>query len=57
MKKQKLNIKVRDLEPLKNVTGGRRRHHRHHGLHAMEARAINPRVGEERDGLGLLGLR
>jgi len=25
MKTQKLNIKVRDLEPLKNVTGGRRR--------------------------------
>ena len=30
MKKQKrkLSIKVRDLEPLKNVTGGRHRHHR-----------------------------
>jgi hypothetical protein len=25
MKTQKLNIKVRDLEPLKDVTGGRRR--------------------------------
>ena len=32
MKKQKLNIKVGDLEPLKNVTGGRRQHHRHHTL-------------------------
>ena len=32
MKKQKLNIKVRDLEPFKNVTGGRRQHHRHHRL-------------------------
>jgi hypothetical protein len=33
MKKQnKLSIKVRDLEPLKNVTGGRHRHHRHHRL-------------------------
>ena len=28
MKKQKLNIKVRDLQPLKDVTGGRHRHHR-----------------------------
>jgi hypothetical protein len=34
MKKQKkLNIKVRDLDPLKNVTGGdRHRHHRHHKI-------------------------
>ena len=32
MKKQKkLSSKVRDLEPLKNVTGGRR-HHRHHKI-------------------------
>ncbi len=32
MKKQKkLNIKVRDLDPLKNVTGGRR-HHRQHKI-------------------------
>ncbi len=31
MKKQKkLNIKVRDLDPLKNVTGGAR--HRHHKI-------------------------
>ena len=31
MKKQKkLNIKVRDLEPLKNVTGGGK--HRHHKI-------------------------
>ena len=30
MKKQtKLNIKVRDLEPLKDVTAGRRRHRSH----------------------------
>jgi hypothetical protein len=58
MKKQnKLSIKVRDLEPLKDVVGGRRRRHGRHGLHAMEARAINPRVGEYRDGLGLFGLR
>ena len=53
MKKQnKLSIKVRDLEPLKDVTGGRRRRS---GLHAMEARAINPLVGEYRGGLGLIG--
>jgi hypothetical protein len=31
-KQNKLSIKVRDLEPLKNVTSGRRRHHRHHRL-------------------------
>jgi hypothetical protein len=55
MKKQnKLSIKVRDLEPLKDVVGGRRRCH---ALHAREARAFNPRVGEYRDGLGLFGLR
>ena len=61
MKKQnKLSIKVRDLEPLKDVMGGRRRRHgRHgrHGLHAMEARAINPLVGEYGGGLGLIGYK
>ena len=37
MKKQnKLSIKVRDLEPLKDVVGGRR--HRRHALHVREAR-------------------
>ena len=54
MKKQnKLSIKVRDLEPLKDVTGGR---HRPHG-HAREAQArtINPLVGEYRGGLGPFG--
>jgi hypothetical protein len=56
MKKQnKLSIKVRDLEPLKDVVGGRR--HRRHALQARGARAFNPRVGEYRDGLGLFGLR
>jgi hypothetical protein len=50
MKKQKkLNIKVRDLEPLKNVAGGR---HRHHGLHiGASAQRI-----EDRAGLGPFGL-
>ena len=57
MKKQnKLSIKVRDLEPLKDVVGGRRRRQRH-ALQARETRAFNPRVGEYRDGLGLFGLR
>ena len=42
MKKQnKLSIKVRDLEPLKDVVGGRRRRH---ALHAREARAFNPDI-------------
>jgi len=56
MKRQnKLNIKVRDLEPLKDVIGGRRRRHRHHVLEAREARAFNPLVGEYGGGLGLIG--
>ena len=43
MKKQnKLSVRVRDLEPLKDVVGGRR--HRRHALHAREARAFNPLV-------------
>jgi hypothetical protein len=50
MKKQnKLSIKVRDLEPLKDVMGGRRRRH---GLQAIEARATNRLVGEYGGGLG-----
>ena len=53
MKKQnKLSIKVRDLEPLKGVVGGRRRRH---ALRAREARAFNPLVGEYGGGLGLIG--
>jgi len=53
MKKQtKLSIKVRDLEPLKDVVGGRRRRH---ALQAREARAFNPLVGEYGGGLGLIG--
>ena len=56
MKKQnKLSIKVWDLEPLKDVVGGRHRRHRHHVLEAREARAFNPLVGEYRGGLGLIG--
>ena len=55
MKKQnKLSIKVRDLEPLKDVVGGRRRRRRH-ALQAREARAFNPLVGEYGGGLGLIG--
>jgi len=49
MKKQKkVSIKVRDLEPLKNATGGRRRHH---GLHAGASAQH-----EGRAGLGPFGL-
>ena len=52
MKKQKkLSIKVRDLEPLKNVTGGRHRH-RAHGLHAG---GFGQREG--RAGMGPFGLQ
>ena len=53
MKKQtKLNIKVRDLEPLKDVTGGRRDVT---DRSAREARAFQaPRV-EYRGGLGPFG--
>jgi hypothetical protein len=42
MKKQKkLNIKVRDLDALKNVTGGRR-HHRHHKIASAAGWIPNP---------------
>jgi hypothetical protein len=54
-KQNKLSIKVRDLEPLKDVTGGR--HRRAHRLHAREARAINPLLGEYKGGLGPFGLK
>jgi hypothetical protein len=55
MKKQnKLSIKVRDLEPLRDVTGGRRRRH---GLQAQEAGAFGQNVGEYSGGLGPFGLR
>jgi hypothetical protein len=50
MKKQnKLSIKVRDLEPLKDVTAGRRRHGRSH------AEALRDLRGEYRGGLGPFG--
>jgi hypothetical protein len=50
MKKQnKLNIKVRDLEPLKDVTAARR-HARSH------AQAFRDLLGEYRGGLGPFGL-
>ena len=49
MKKQnKLSIKIRDLEPLKDVTSGRR--------HARSrAEAFRDLRGEYRGGLGLIG--
>jgi hypothetical protein len=50
MKNQKkLSIKVRDLEALKNVTGGRRHAQRLH------AGALSQQLGEPRGGLGPLG--
>jgi hypothetical protein len=52
MKKQtKLSIKVRDLEPLKDVTGGKPRGHRLHAGAIFERR-----IGEYRGGLGPFGL-
>ena len=51
-KQNKLSIKVRDLEPLKDVTGGRHRAHRH--ARASAQRVNN--VGEYGGGLGPFGL-
>ena len=54
MKKQnKLNIKIRDLEPLKDVTGGRRRrgHGRAGAFGDLDLR------GEYKGGRGLIGYR
>ena len=49
MKKQnKLSIKVRDLEPLKDVTAGKRHCRSHAG-------AFRDLRGEYRGGLGLIG--
>jgi len=43
MKTQKLNIKIRDLEPLKHVTGGR---HRARALQALQGEGFaDVRVG------------
>jgi hypothetical protein len=51
MKKQKkLTIKVRDLAPLKDVAGGRRR------AHGLQAHASGHR-GKSGAGLGPFGLR
>ena len=52
MKKQKrkLSIKVRDLEPLKNVTGGRHRHHR------LQSRTYHVPLGVEPFGCRKMGL-
>jgi len=53
MKKQnKLNIKVRDLEPLNDVTGGNRRRRAHGRAGAFRDRDL---LGEYRGGLGLIG--
>ena len=55
MKKQnKLNIKVWDLELLKDVTAGRRHHRAHGRAGAFDRERL---VGEYRGGLGLFGLR
>jgi hypothetical protein len=54
MKKQnKLNIKIRDLDPLKDVTGGRRRrgHGRAGAFGDLDLR------GEYKGGRGLIGYR
>ena len=50
----KLSIKVWDLEPLKDVIGGRRR--RGHHLHAGAVVDRRFGVGEYRRGLGPFGL-
>jgi len=53
MKKQnKLNIKVWDLELLKDVTAGRRRHRAHGRALAFDRAGL---VGEYKGGLGLIG--
>jgi len=49
MKKQKkLSIKFRDLEPLKDVTGGRQRRHGHLGQ--LKLGIMDRRDGESRGG-------
>jgi len=47
MKKQKLNIKVRDLQPLKDVTGGR------HRARALQGEGFVQRFADVRVGLRL----
>jgi hypothetical protein len=53
---KKLSIKVRDLEPLKDVVGGRRRHHKHAHAHARAFGERASQVGEYSGGLGPFGL-
>ena len=56
---KKVSIKVRDLEPLRDVMGGRRRgHHLHAGAVAERpiAQARGGLVGEYAGGLGPFGL-
>ena len=50
----KLSIKVRDLEPLKDVMGGRRRRGHHLRARAFVDRRVG--VGEYTGGLGPFGL-
>jgi len=50
MKTQKLNIKVRDLQPLKDVTGGR---HRARALQALQGEGFVHRFADVRVGLRL----
>ena len=53
MKKQnKLNIKVRDLEPLKDVIGGRKHSHARGRAGAFFDRGDRGLLGEYRGGLG-----
>ena len=55
MKKQnRLNIKLRDLELVKGVTQGGRRHRAHGHAGAFDRGGL---VGEYRGGLGPFGLR
>ena len=60
MKKQnKLNIKIRDLEPLKDVWAGRRQKH-HARARADAFRDLDLRrelLGEYKGGRGLIGLK
>ena len=56
---KKLSIKVRDLEPLKDVVGGRRRGHHLHAAAAGDrpiGQARGGLIGEYAGGLGPFGL-
>jgi hypothetical protein len=58
MKKQnKLTIKVRDLEPLRDVMGGRRRGHGHQLRAGAFVEGRSNLLGEYTGGLGPFGFR